>query len=224
MKIRKSSLLIIGICVLLLLSMTVSAETDASGDVLHWKGTDWHNWDWNVADRSNIDITDVSYLIGDRLTISMSVAGSLNTGLSLYHIEFNSADCDYRVIYTPEPGIDPIVTAIPKDFTIDDYATWEQPAYETSIQGGTLTATIDWATDDHTMTDYFGWAQEWITQEESALEAWWDYAPDDNSPFGSYDDYYGNSGNSGGSGTPGFETLAVIAAIGIALIILKRRK
>ena len=229
MKLWKSSILIIGISALLLLSMAVSAETDASGDVFHWKGNDWHNWAWDVDDRPNIDIIDISYLIEDRLTISMSVAGSFNTGLSLYHLEFNSPDAYYRVVYNPASGVDPIVIALPTDLTLEEYGTWEQPASETSIQGGTLTATIDWITEDHTMTDLFGWAQEWDKEDEQALEAWYDYAPNDHSPYGSYDDYYGNGGNGGSgtmppSGTPGFEAIAVIAALGIALIIFRKRK
>ena len=228
MRIWKSSLLIIGISILLLSSMTVSAETDASGDVFHWKGGfDWRNWEWNVDDRPNIDIIDISYLIEDRLTISMSVAGSFNTELSFYHLEFNSSDAYYRVVYTPESGVDPIVIALPTDFTLEDYATWEQPASETSVEGGTLTATIDWVTEDRIMAGFYGWAQEWDTEDEQALEAWYDFAPNDNAWFGDYDDYYGGNGDNGGnggSGTPGFETLAVIAALGVAFIILKRRK
>jgi len=229
MKLWKSSILLIGISALLLSSIAVSAETDASGDVLHWKGTDWHNWAWDVADRPNIDIIDISYLIEDRLTISMSVAGSFNTGLSSYHLDFNSPDAYYRVIYTPASGVGPIVIAQPTDLTPEELATLEQPESETSIQGGTLTATIDWITEDHTMTDFHGRAQEWDTEDEKALEAWWDYAPDDRSPYGSYDDYYGNGGNDGSgtpppSGTPGFETIALLAALGVAFIILRRRK
>ena len=229
MKLWKSSILIIGIGALLLSSMAVSAETDASGDVLHWKGNDWHNWAWDVDDRPNIDIIGISYLIEGRLTISMSVAGSFNTGLSLYHLEFNSSDAYYRVLYNPESGVDPIVIALPTDFTPEDLATWVPPASETSIHEGTLTATIDWITEDHIMTGFYGWAQEWDTEDEKALEAWFDYAPNDRSPYGSYDDYYGNGGNDGSgtpspSGTPGFETLVVIAAIGISLVILRRKR
>lgn len=235
MKLNKSSILTICLSVMVLSSLTVSAETDASGDVLHWTGTtDWHDWAWNVADRPNIDITNISYLTEDRLTISMSVVGSFNTGLSLYHLEFNSSDAYYRVIYNPKSGVDPIVTALPTDLTLEEFATFEQPASETSIQGGILTATIDWITEDHAMTGFYGWAQEWDTEDEKGLEAWWDYAPDSHSPYGSYDDYYGNDGNgdnggNGGSGTspssgtPGFETLAFIAAIGVAFIIFRRR-
>ena len=174
-----------------------------------------------------IKTQNFSYLIEDRLTVSMSVAGSF-TGLSSHHLWFNSSDAYYHVSYVPESGVDAIVIAFPTDFNIDDYATWEHPASETSIQGGTLTATIDWITEDHAMAGFYGWAQEWDTEDEKALEAWFDYAPNDCSPYGSYDDYYGNGGNegnggNGGSGTPGFETLAFIAALGIALIISRKR-
>jgi len=234
MKIWKSSMLIVGICVLLLSSMTVSAETDASGDVLHWTGTtDWHDWGWNVADRPNIDITNISYSIEGRLTISMSVAGSFNTGLSLYHLEFNSPDAYYRVVYNPESGVDPIVTALPTDLTLEEFATYVQPPSETSIQDGALMATIDWITEDHTMTEFYGWAQEWETEDEKALEAWLDYAPDSHSPYGSYDDYYGSDGGNGGSGSggdddngglPGFEVVSVIAALGVAFIVMRRKR
>lgn len=224
MKMNKKFVLIIGIGVMILSTMTAVGETDNQGDVLHWKGSDWRNWNWNIDNKPNIDIVDMTYSTGDRLTISMSVAGSINTGLSLYHLEFSTGDADYRVVYTPDSGVDPIVTGFPQEFSSEDLITWEQPDSETSINGGTLTATIDWITEDHTKSEFFGWAQEWATEEGKVSESWWDYAPDDQSPYGSYDDYHGSSGNSGGSGTPGFEILIALVAVVGALIILKRRK
>lgn len=204
-------------------TMTASAESDSKDDVLHWKGNDWRNWNWNIDNKPNIDIIDISYSTGEQLTISMSVAGIISTELALYDLEFSTGDADYHVIYNPDSGIDPVVTAFPQDFSSEDLMTWEQPDSETSINGGTITATIDWATDDHTMSEFYGWAEQWNTDVDKVSEAWWDYAPDDQSPYGVYSDYYGNGGSSGGSGTPGFETFAVIAAIGIVLILFKRK-
>lgn len=242
MIIWKSSLLIIGLCVLVLSSMTAVAENDNQGDVFHWNGYDWNNWGWNVQDRPNIDISDVSYIAGDRLTISLTVQGSINSVNSYYHVWFNTSDAWYHMLYYPNEEIEPIVTALPIDFSdwsIDDIMAYTEPESESSVSGNTITSTIDWVTDDHTMTGYYGWAQEWNEEGDQFVEYWMDFAPDDFAWYGDYDDYYGGDGDGDGDSdgdgdgdsgapptpkTPGFETLAVIAALGVALIILRRRK
>lgn len=234
MKIWKSSIVIIGIFILVLSSISVSAENDTADDVLHWDGTDWHNWDWNIADRPNIDILDVSYLIGDRLAISMIVDGSFNSQMSYYHIWFNSTDAWYHASYIPDSEVDPIAVAFPTDFdswSYEDLLNWEAPETDVSIDGGVLTAVIDWVTDDHNISNFYGWAQEWDMAGEQASEFWIDYAPNDYSPYGLWEDYYGtgNDDEDDDNGapspqTPGFETIAVIAALTIAFIISRRRK
>lgn len=66
------------------------------------------------------------------------------------------------------------------------------------------------------------YAVEYLTYGVTYGKAWYDYAPDSEAPFYSGGDGDGQTPLS--PKTPGFETLAVIAALGIAFIILRRRK
>lgn len=245
MKIWKNSILIISIAVVLLATATVSADSDTTGDVLHWRGTDWTNWDWNVGDRQNIDIVDISYTAGDRLTITMTVNGVINSEKSLYHVWYNTSNAWYYLRYFPDEDIEPQAMALPLDFenfTIDEMLNWTNPEAEASIDGSTISATFDWVTEDHTMTGFWAWSQEWENIGDQFTEFWIDYAPNDFSPYGDFEDYEeaeddeeeeeedtSGDGTEGddqtpSDSTPDFEIFAIIAAIGISLLILRRRK
>lgn len=247
MKLWKSSVLIISIAVLLLATVTVSAESDTTDDVLYWKGSDWYNWQWNVGNRPNIDIVDVSYNAEDRLTISMTVNGEINSEKSWYHLWYNTSNAWYHLHYYPDEESEPVASALPLDFeswSYEDLLNWTEPETETSVSASTITATFDWVTEDHTMTGFYAWSQEWENISDQYTEFWIDYAPNDYSPYGEFEDYEpedgdgedtegdGDGTNGNGSegngdtsnGTPGFEVLVLLVAIGAIFIILRRRK
>jgi hypothetical protein len=79
MRLWKNSILIVGAVVLIMSSLTVSAEelTDGTGDIYHWKysETEW-SWQQYTGDKPNIDITRVSYSVSENtLTATMEVNG-----------------------------------------------------------------------------------------------------------------------------------------------------
>ena len=82
---------------------------------------------------------------------------------------------------------------------------------------------------DYSNAELWGYAAEYVEMGDTTSEWWGDWAPETHSPFWGEDgdDDDGGDGDeqqNPPSGTPGFETIAAIAAIGIALIILRRRK
>ena len=75
---ERNILLFVGIAVMLLSTLTVSAESDSTGDVWHWRvsETDW-SWE-HSGGKPNIDITSVSHTItGSEATLTMTVAGTI---------------------------------------------------------------------------------------------------------------------------------------------------
>jgi len=208
---KRSILLFVGISVLLLSTLTVSAESDSTGDVWHYYALSETNWGWeaHTGSKPNIDITSVSDTItGSEATLTMTVAGTIeDSDKIIYYIIMTSGGSSYTAYYAdgesycigsggyPSPLVDP-------------------------VSGNTFTATFE--IDDPGVTyTVHGYTIEYKEAGGEGLgEMWQDYAPDTYSPW-----YTGGDGNGGtGGGTPGFETLAVIAAIGVALIILRRRK
>jgi len=239
MKVYKVSIFLAIMLMLVLTGISVSAEIDETGDVFHWKGVDWRNWGWNVQDRPNIDITDVSYTAGDRLTISLTVQGSVNSEKSYYHVWYNSSDAWYHLHYSPDDETEPIAVALPIDFyswDMEDMMNYTEPEWESSIiDDNTITVTIDWVTEDHTMNGFHGWAQQWENEEEKMIEAWFDFAPNNYAWYGEYDDYYsdetnnnGENGNGGSTtdenGSPGFEVVALIAGIALLIFVFRKKK
>ena len=87
--------------------------------------------------------------------------------------------------------------------------------------------------------ELFGSSSTWEEDTDGVGEVWMDFAPVEYAPW-----YAGGDGDGGGTGddgtgdgtgdgtedgenagnTPGFESIAVIAALGVAFIIYRRRK
>jgi len=238
-------------------SITVSAETDSTGDLFHRKvdATDITGWSFEeyTGDKPNIDITDLSYTTTDtQLTITMTVAGVIEDKQGLAY---------YAYILRDTVGAGNIAY-----YTNSFYYVWgdtqESATSDMTSRAGTdtITFTIDYA-DPGSITGVWGFTYEVADiQASTSGEYWGDWAP--NTYFPAYDQFYGgdsedegtgedegeeegedtgdegtgeedqgddgtgdtedNEGDNGG--TPGFELLAIIAALAIALIILRRRK
>lgn len=226
MKLYRSCILLIGLVVLLLSSLLVSAETqtDASGDVYHWKltGTAW-GWKPSTDPRPNIDITELTYTSdGNQVTISLKVAGTIQSSENIaYWAWVNTSDAFYQLFWmNGQDGNMAMSTENAMQFELAN----------ATIIGDTITCTFNLVGNDYNSTEYWGYAAEYEVFGDVTNEWWGDWIPGDYSPFwGQDDDDDGNgggddTGNGDDGGSPGFETIAIIAAVAVVFILLKRRK
>ena len=106
MKLWKSSMLIVGVVVLLLSTLTVSAESDSTGDVWHYYALSETNWGWeaHTGSKPNIDITSVSDTItGSEATLTMTVAGTIeDSDKIIYYIMMTAGGSSYMAYYADE--------------------------------------------------------------------------------------------------------------------------
>ena len=236
MRIWKSSLLIIGLCVLVLSSMTAVAETesDAQGDVWHYVFPYYQSQ--TVANQPNSDIKEIKAEInGDQITLSMTLwpGGTFTRGqygYAYYIMFYNTSDAYYTLSYSDLTGEESGGMAM--GYSLGGDTPSFTAADEVVVDGNTISATMDKVGEDTTTTELYGltWVWEVHGEDQWDYDHWhdlvgdYDWAPD----FDPGDN--GDNGGNGGSGTspppsgtPGFETLAVIAALGVALIILRRK-
>ncbi len=228
MKPQKSWMIIIWACMILLSSITVSAykKADSPHDVLHRVGSDWNDWEWDVLYKPNIEIIEIKYSAGEALVVEMMIKGIFNRNNSNYNIWYNTSDAWYHVSYIPGDDSEPSAVAFPKNYdtwTEEEKLNWTAPETQVNIiDSSYLVAAFEWITDDHNATEFYTWAKEWDDTQENMTEFWIDYAPNDYSPYGEYDDYFGNNDTiPKDKDTPGFELIVVIAASFIAVLFLR---
>jgi hypothetical protein len=232
MKVRNA--VAIGLCVMMCFCFIASAEkiTDAAGDVYHWTqtGTAW-SWRANIADKPNIDIKEISYAISDdKITLSMKVYGSIQTSDKVgYYLWYNSTDTVYMLSYMNGEGTGFGVKGM--NFTSEQNVI---------VSGDTLSVVLD-VLGDTSKVELWGWAVEYTTSFGDQTNEWWgDWAPNDRFIGGVVDDDTDDETGDNGTGddgtdetddggesqpsTPGFEVLAVLAACGVAFILLRKRR
>ena len=229
---KTRNIAIVGLIVLLCSSCyTAAAESvsDGTGDVYHWSqtGTAW-SWSANIANKPDIDITKISYTVdAGKITLKMEVAGSIQTSDKIgYYVWFNTTDAVYMLSYMNDTGTGFGWGTSGMNFTQGNV----------TVSGNTLSAVLD-ALGDTTDVELWGWAAEYTVFGDTTAEWWGDWAP--NSKFTGTDDTSGDTGDHTGDdtggdenasgdtsqpSTPGFELIAVIAAVAVALILLKRRR
>ncbi len=228
MKICKKGILIFGAVIILILTSSTSlAETEKDGtdDVFHWRVSDGNwGWEFNIADKDNIDITEVSYEVnGDQLTLTLKVDGIIeDSELIAYYAYYTSADATYWIMYTNGSAV---------GYCNEDY-TITASAVVTKTAEDTITGVFSLYGTDTSKVDLYATAWQYTEANSQLTEYWVDWNPNAHSNI----DTSGNNGISPGPGNqtsktsnddkgiPGFETIAVIAAIGIALILLRRKK
>jgi hypothetical protein len=239
MKFWKICIVMIGVLILVLSSTSVSAETetDATGDVYHWKMVD-SSWSWqpSTLPRAHIDITELTYTVnGNQITISMKVAGNVQISENVAYMAWvNTSDATYNMYLINDQkfvmGISETGGGMPAMNT------------DVTVSGNTISGTIELVGTDDTSTELWGYAWEYTEYGDTNQEWWGDWIPGDYAPFwGQEDDGDGegdgngddggdtngdgsSNGGNGSSGTPGFELVAVITALAIAVIVLRRRK
>ena len=240
MKICKKGILILSAVITLILSSSTtlaSTETDGTNDVFHWRVSDG-NWGWgfNIADKDNIDITELSYEANDnQLTITLKVDGIIeDSKLIAYYAYYTSADATYWIMYTNGSAV---------GYCNEDYIIGAN-AVVTKTSEDTLTGVFSLYGSDTSKVDLYATAWQYTEVNNQLAEYWVDWNPDTHFPGAGDDDDDDDTGDdddddtgddddddtgNGGDGSkkkdsPGFEIIALIAAIGFALILLRRRK
>jgi len=230
MKLWESSILFVSVAVMLLSSMAVSAdetESDPTGDVAHWEYTA-NNWGWNynIGNKPNIDITELSYGVsGGKLTVTIKVDGTIQTsGNSLYYIMMNTSDANYLATWSEGEG-GGFATSVGDGEMKYDFDP------EVKASGGTLSFVFNETGSDYSSVEFWGYAAEYVEMGDVSAEWWGDWAPETSSPFWGEGGDGDGDGDGGGAdqqnpptGTPGFEAIAVLAALGVAFIALRRKK
>jgi hypothetical protein len=228
MKLWKYGLIIVGVTALMLSSGIVSAETqtldDPENDVIHLEGIPMQGGTYteNIGDQPNIDIKSISATAnGDKFMLTFEVAAD---GI----IQSNP---DYYYMYT-------VITSDGSTYIIQYYGgessaigARENPQAssigQVSISGNTISAEFD-IIGDSTVTEFQGDCNYNINEQNvyrdiaPNSESDQDTGGDDTGGDDTGDDTNGN--NEKPKKTPGFEVIAVIAAIGVAFILLKRKK
>ena len=213
----KKIIIIIGLIAFLTLSSIASAVdiTDPEDDVDHII-KDPYSID-QVSNKPNIDVKKVSYnLDGDIVTLSLSVKGVIEDDSSItYYAEYECSDASYQFTYSNgnsngktssilEGESTMVGTAI--DHTID-------PANTIKVTFNVVGV----GSTDGELYGYGGFDFPGL----GVNEYWMDNTvvdPEGNNGGGN------NGGGTTNKDTPSFEIITVIAAIGIAFIILRRKK
>ncbi len=204
-----------------LLSFTVSGEIDSSGDIYQYNGYDADIlWDF-FGERDEIDITEVTQIVsGSDIKVSLTIKGGITDDekITYYIYLYKTATAYYTVSYNEGSGMasgNGDVAAFPVD---------TNPDFEISDDGNTLSYTFS---DIDTSIDYNleAYAVEHAEYGDVGIgEAWYDYAPEGTAPYSSGGNGNGHNNGASEKGTPGFETLLLLAAIGIVFIIIKNSK
>ena len=215
-------------------------------------GTTWVYEESSVA-KNNVDIKEVSYSVsGTTLTVTMEINGTIQSSMDhAYYIYFNTSDATYIFSWTTQgiaigydwdyyndsSSVDP--SNIMNYYTTGTFTS----------EGSTLTGTIE-LLGSSTPTNFWAYAMEYSVDfsEETNIgqvEWWGDYWPNSYGPWNQEDggtheqgengedqnqddSDNGEDAQDGGSdsdkGTPGFELVAFIAAISIAVFVLRKKR
>ncbi len=232
MKPRNYGIVMISMLILLGTCFITTAESinEGTGDVYHYSqtGTAW-SWRAGIADKPNIDITEISYSVNDdKLTLKLEVAGSIqNSEYYWYNMYYNSSDTIYTWWWSNGTGFGMA-------------SNQGQQAYDMiqnfTVTGNSISAEFNVLGDTATKIDLWGQAHHYTTlgSSQQTNEWWGDWAPnekfihdiedDDTDGTDGTDDGLDDDGPGSETKTPGFEMVLVIAAVAVAFIILRKRR
>ena len=240
LKISKTFLGILALINIISLTATAETESDVQGDVWHITYPYWQSQ--NVSNQPNIDIKEIKAEIsGDQITLSMTLwpEGSFSRNqfeYAAYIMFYNTSDAYYMMSYSDIIGLDPFGSAM--GFSLN--GGYLPSSAEVTVSGDTISATLDKVGDDTIKVEFYGtaWMYEKFNEEQYLRDSWHDWVgdyswnpeiepgdededddviiapPQDNQTTSKKED----------KGTPGFEAVAVIAAIAITFILLRKKK
>jgi hypothetical protein len=233
---KRNFIMLVAASVLLLSTLTVSAEVDPTNDIWHWKSTEGSfSWEQFSGTNNDIDITNIDYSIsGNDVTLTMTVAGSIiSDSLTFYYIHLVTEDDYYMATYTNGIGV---VTGL-GNFS-GFYSMLENPVSDNTF---TATFTLGDPTDTYSIR---GFSQQFESLGDELNVEWWaDFAPDDyffdysgyeepdeeepdeEEPDEEEPDEEENGSTTGnGNNTPGFEIISLIVGITILIFVYRKRK
>jgi len=235
--------LLLGVFAIFLLCgiATASSISDPTGDVAHWKIQGLSgSWEYNIANKPNIDITGISYIInGNKLIITLTVAGAIESSeLVKYWAYLNTSDAHYWMFWNNGEG---------GGFSLGEsgFSGFFNQTPDVQASGNTLSGTFEIVGSNYSNIELWGGSAEYLSPGDTFHEWWGDWVPNEYAPWWGEDtsgSQTGNgeeseSNNTGGENnqnsnpsdnlpserTPGFEMLTVILAVTL-LIIAKKRK
>ena len=253
MKLQSQKIYIIGVAIIMMLSgitILASAETDAQGDIWHYRvstdGTTW-TYEHSTEANDNIDIKEIITSVdGTTLTITLEVYGSIDSSPdTTYTVYFNTSDSTYIFTYNTEGvavGYSWEYFADPTSIDPLDYLNNVASGTFTA-DGSILTGTIQllgsseatnmwaYAIDGNLAMYQVEWWGDWYP--DSYFYSYTGYNPSEE-PEDETEDETEDENQDGGTATddttggsddtPGFELIVFIAALAIALLLIKRKK
>lgn len=173
-----------------------------------------------MNDKPNLDITEISYEIsGGKITIALKVVGIIEDDDNLaYWLQFISEEARYHFSYTNGEGVG----------TGESYVTDDVSLENVTASDDTISCTFDWYGDDDYPTgqlEFDGQAMIDIWEGNDVVAFYSDTVfISEGMDEDEEDEEDEESDDGDGGGTPGFETIVLLVALGIALIVLRRRK
>lgn len=233
MRVRKSCIIIVCFSVLLFSAIGVVADTeeDDKDDVWHFVYPYWQTQ--TVGNQANVDIKEISAEISeDQITLSMTLwpDGAFERSdyeAAVYLMFYNTSDAYYWMSY-----VDTVGQEEPVGFAwgILLEGGGLQALGEVVVTDNVISSTLNITGEDTTALEFYGTAQLWEkygTGDQYTADAWVDWIGDFSMDL---DFDPGSNNNNDGTikekddGTPGFEAIALLTAVAVALILIKRRR
>ena len=217
MKSWKYGIIILCVSMLVLSSGVVSAQTisDGQNDVI--KSQSGSSTFQTKQTKPDVDVKQITCTVaGDTLTLELEIYGTIQQiSPYTYYAAVNTTDYQYIIIMGDGHASTFVTDPAGSDYFLDNP--------ELVVGEHTISAVFE-THGNATIVEIFGYAK--YSNIYISPDMYQDWVPDSRGPKGSFDT--GGTDDAGKTtskpSTPGFEAIAAIAAIGIAFILLKRRK
>lgn len=208
--------------VVICLSLTVSAISfsDPIGDVRYGDESTYYG---EVDTRPNVDITQLSAVLnGTNLTLSLTVAGVIQiSGTVGYTAYVNYTDVQYMMLVGERVNMIYQINRISGETEVINGSA--------TVSGDTLSAVFN-LRGNKTFTTIYGYSKEGTLSPYGPLgELWIDdaryvYTPNSTNVATNTTNNVHENNTSSGEKTPGFESILVIVAVSITVILFRRRR
>jgi hypothetical protein len=210
----KYGIIIVCVSMLVLSSGVVSAQTisDGQNDVIKSQmGSSFQT----KQTKPDVDVKQITCTItNDTLTLELEIYGTIQQiSPYTYYAAVNTTDYQYIIIMGDGHASTIVADPAGSDYFLDNP--------EPVVGEHTISAVFE-THGNATIVEIFGYAK--YSSISISPDMYQDWAPDSRGPEVSFDTDGDASKTTSNPGTPGFEAIAAIAAMGIAFILLKRRK